>query len=110
MKSTLKKLKPEAVKLGVKTSAPKNCSAVTLELAKPGVKQVCVAGSFNNWQPEATPMRAEGKDRWKAKLEVQPGRHEYLFVADGQWLPDPNARESVQNPFGGKNSVLIVAA
>jgi hypothetical protein len=36
------------------------------------------------------------------------GRHEYLFVVDGQWLPDPKAKESVQNPFGGRNSVLVV--
>ena len=50
-----------------------------------------------------------GNDRWFGDLELRPGRHEYLFVVDGQWLPDPNARESVQNPFGGKNSVLIVS-
>jgi hypothetical protein len=28
---------------------------------------------------------------------------------DGQWVPDPNAKETTQNPYGGKNSVLIVA-
>jgi hypothetical protein len=28
---------------------------------------------------------------------------------DGQWLPDPNAKESVENPFGGRNSVLVVS-
>jgi hypothetical protein len=28
---------------------------------------------------------------------------------DGQWLPDPNAKESVENPFGGRNSVLTVS-
>jgi len=40
---------------------------------------------------------------------VNPGRYEYLFVVDGQWLPDPNAKESVANPFGGRNSVLRVS-
>jgi hypothetical protein len=43
-------------------------------------------------------------------LAVQPGRHEYLFVVDGQWVPDPKAPETVPNPFGGRNSVLVVSA
>jgi hypothetical protein len=29
---------------------------------------------------------------------------------DGRWMPDPLARESVPNPFGGKNSILTVAS
>lgn len=83
---------------------------VSLELVKPGAKQVAVAGSFNDWKPERTPLAQIGNGRWVGDLAVKPGRHEYLFVVDGQWLPDPNARENVQNPFGGKNSVLIVSA
>ena len=83
---------------------------VCLELVKPEAKHVCVAGSFNQWRPETTPLSPAGNGRWIGNLSVQPGRHEYLFVVDGQWLPDPNARESVTNPFGGKNSVLVVSA
>ena len=83
---------------------------ISLELVKPGAKQVAVAGSFNDWKPERTPLVQIGNGRWVGDLNVKPGRHEYLFVVDGQWLPDPNARENVQNPFGGKNSVLIVSA
>jgi hypothetical protein len=83
---------------------------VVLEFVNPAAKKVCVAGSFNNWQPERTPLRQSGNGRWSGDLKVAPGRYEYLFVVDGQWMPDPNARESVQNPFGGKNSVLTVAA
>jgi len=29
---------------------------------------------------------------------------------DGQWMPDPLARETVPNPFGGRNSILKVAS
>jgi len=82
---------------------------ILLELVKPGAKTVCVAGSFNEWKPERTPLVPKGNGRWVGDLAVKPGRHEYLFVVDGQWLPDPNAKESVANPFGGKNSVLIVS-
>jgi hypothetical protein len=83
---------------------------VSLELVKPEARKVYVAGSFNEWKPETTPLQAVGGGRWKGDLALKPGRHEYLFVVDGQWLPDPNARETVTNPFGGKNSVLKVSA
>lgn len=92
----------------VKTIAPE--PNISLELVKPGAKQVAVAGSFNDWKPERTPLAQIGNGRWVGDLRVKPGRHEYLFVVDGQWVPDPNAKENVQNPFGGKNSVLIVSA
>ncbi len=87
--------------------APRN--VVSLELVKPEAKSVAVAGSFNEWKPEKTPLVSLGNGRWKGDLNVKPGRHEYLFVVDGQWLPDPNAKESVANPFGGTNSVLIAS-
>ena len=102
----------------VKTAAPKAASAraaaaqanhVSFELVKADAQKVCVAGSFNQWQPEQTPLVPVGNGRWVGDLTVQPGRYEYLFVVDGQWLPDPNAKDSVQNPFGGKNSVLIAS-
>jgi hypothetical protein len=91
-----------------KPSLPK-VNHVSLELVKPEAKKVFVAGSFNGWTPEKTPLAATGNGRWVGDLTVNPGRHEYLFVVDGQWVPDPNAKETVQNPFGGKNSVLIVS-
>jgi len=90
-------------------NTPTKTNRVSLELVKPGAKKVCVAGSFNQWKPEKTPLVSIGNGRWVGDLIVNPGRHEYLFVVDGQWLPDPNAKETVQNPFGGKNSVLIVS-
>jgi len=105
--------KPAAVvpALPMSTPAPKPAprNVVSLELVKPEAKSVAVAGSFNEWKPEKTPLISLGNGRWKGDLNVKPGRHEYLFVVDGQWLPDPNAKESVANPFGGTNSVLIVS-
>ena len=83
-------------------------SRVSFELIKPGAKSVCVAGTFNDWRPEKAPLVATSNGRWVGDLTLQPGRHEYLFVVDGQWIPDPNAKESVQNPFGGRNSIIGV--
>jgi 1,4-alpha-glucan branching enzyme len=103
-------VKPEPTKAPMATyKAPPSANRISLELVKPGAKHVFVAGSFNGWKPESTPLIERGNGRWVGDLSVKPGRHEYLFVVDGQWLPDPNAKETVQNPFGGKNSVLIVS-
>jgi hypothetical protein len=88
---------------------PASPSGVSLEFVRPGAKNVYVAGSFNEWKPEKTPLTHAGGGRWVGNLSVKPGRHEYLFVVDGEWLPDPRAKETVQNPFGGKNSVLVVS-
>lgn len=88
---------------------PSKAGLVSFELVKPDAKRVCVAGTFNDWKPEAAPLAPAGNGRWAADLPVKPGRYEYLFVVDGQWLPDPNAKESVQNPFGGRNSVFGVS-
>jgi hypothetical protein len=38
-----------------------------------------------------------------------PGTYKYCLVVDGEWMPDPLARETVHNPYGGRNSVLRVA-
>lgn len=87
-----------------------NENKISVALVRPEAKRVYLAGTFNNWTPEATPMNSDGKGRWTTGLEVTPGRYEYLFVVDGLWMPDPNAREAVQNPFGGVNSILTVSA
>ena len=121
--STAKIAAPTQVAAPAKAATPVNTAAnaqprndgnkinhICLELMKPDAKTVCVAGSFNEWKPETTPLVSLGNGRWVGDLDIKPGRHEYLFVVDGQWLPDPNARESVANPFGGTNSVLIVSA
>jgi|SRR6185295_9453325 len=81
-----------------------------LEFLKPEAKSVCVAGSFNGWNPAGTPLTRLNDGKWVGELTGISGRHEYLFVVDGQWVTDPNAKESVQNPFGGRNSVLVVTA
>ena len=74
----------------------------------PQAQTVGLAGSFNNWDPARTPMRKGGSGAWVARVLLSAGRHEYRFVADGNWISDPNAKESVPNPHGGVNSVVVV--
>jgi 1,4-alpha-glucan branching enzyme len=82
---------------------------VTFEFTHPTATSVCVAGTFNDWQPAAKPMHHFGDGRWHKESVLPPGTYEYCLVVDGQWMPDPLAKETVANPFGGRNSLLTVA-
>ncbi len=81
---------------------------VHLEYTHPTATAVCIAGTFNDWRPQATPMVPLGSGRWMKDLTLPPGIYEYRIVADGEWMTDPLARETRPNPFGGVNSVLTV--
>ena len=81
---------------------------VRFEFRHPSAALVCVAGSFNDWKPEAKALHSSGGGLWWKETILKPGTYEYCFVVDGQWIPDPKAKESVPNPFGGQNSILKV--
>ena len=82
---------------------------VRFEFTHPTATTVCVAGTFNNWQAEAKPLHSLGNGHWLKETVLPPGSYEYCLVVDGQWIADPLARETVPNPFGGRNSILEVA-
>ncbi len=92
-------------------SAHQGCGTqrVCLAFTHPDAQEVCIAGSFNDWHPGVTPMIRLSDGKWAKELLLAPGRYEYRFVVDGHWVDDPVAQESVPNPFGGMNVVLIVA-
>jgi 1,4-alpha-glucan branching enzyme len=83
---------------------------IRFEFTHPTAKTVCVAGTFNQWQPEAKTLHSSGVGHWWKETSLAPGTYEYCLVVDGHWMPDPLARESVPNPFGGRNSILKVAS
>ena len=83
---------------------------VHFEFTDPAATTVCVAGCFNDWQPEAKALHPAGGGRWLKETALAPGTYEYRLVVDGQWMADPLAQETVANPFGGRNSVLKVVA
>jgi 1,4-alpha-glucan branching enzyme len=75
------------------------------------VKKVSVVGDFNAWDPAARRLTRYPKDgSYRARMSLEPGRYEYKFVADGEWVVDAEADELAANPYGTRNSVLVVAA
>ena len=83
---------------------------VRFEFTHPTAHTVCIAGTFDDWQPGAKPMHPLGGGRWMKETVLPPGTYEYCLVVDGKWMADPLAKETVPNPFGGRNSVLRVAS
>jgi len=92
-----------------KKTAPVKRRRVTFQFqAAPGSK-VSVAGSFNNWDTEAHPLKdRDGTGAHKLILLLAPGLHEYKFFVDGAWCVDPGCAEWVQNDLGTLNSLLRV--
>lgn len=91
-----------------KEPAPSKHRPVRFTLDDTKASAVCIAGTFNDWHPSATPMVAMGDGRWIKTLELEPGMHEYLFVIDGRWVADPGSAITVPNPFGGINCCVNV--
>ena len=77
-------------------------------LFAPTAESVSVAGSFNNWDPTSTPLHREERGVWSLAMSMKPGSYEYRFVVDGNWQEDPMACDSVENPYGSRNSIKRV--
>jgi len=96
-----------AAKMALTPTQPPSVK-VTFVLLGLGADQVWLSGDFNGWSPNATPMRRDSSGHWETTVALAPGRYQYKFVADGEWIPDPLARENVWNQHGTLNSVVEV--
>jgi hypothetical protein len=82
---------------------------VVMKLNHSDAKNVTVAGTFNAWHPESTPLRRVQQDEWVTELYLEAGVYEYRFLVDGQWVDDPDTQRYVSNGFGGRNSLLEIS-
>jgi Glycogen recognition site of AMP-activated protein kinase len=83
---------------------------VRFQLSAPNASHVTLVGSFNEWNPVATPLvRDAATGTWMVVLRLPPGRHVYAFVVDGDVTADPAAPRAADNDFGSANSVVLVA-
>lgn len=73
-------------------------------------RSVAIAGDFNQWSPERTPLRLNETDGvLEAVVFMPPGStSQYRLVIDGNWIADPYNPCLAPNPFGGTNSVVSV--
>jgi len=68
---------------------------------------VALAGSFNGWNQSEYILGREG-DEWVCRVDLEPGKHAYKFIVDGNWLLDPANPNTEDDDYGVKNSVIIV--
>ena len=79
---------------------------VTFLLDAPSGWSVSIAGTFNNWEPEAMTQWPGGL--WRIAKKLESGTYEYRFLVDTEWWADPNNPRMVRNAEGGFNSVCQV--
>jgi len=99
----------EPVVAGPVPSVPESVYVRFVLLAS-DARRVELAGTFNRWDPAATPLTRTGTPGvWTVTVALPVGQHQYAFVVDGQrWVPDP-AAPSIDDGFGRKNSVVSVS-
>jgi 1,4-alpha-glucan branching enzyme len=86
-------------KIGVTFEAPADIQAET----------VAVVGDFNNWDPNATPMKRKKDGSWSATLRLAPATYRFRYVADGKkFFNDPEADGTEPSGFGEDNCILRV--
>ncbi len=103
---------------------PPPCNEITFDYVDASATTVWISGTFStiasmpdrwatNPSEGALEMVSDGAGNWSLTTLIEPfGRHEYkLIVTDAsgvRWIADPSADESVDDGFGGQNSVLYV--
>lgn len=93
----------------MKTNKKKMMAMKTeFSVSTPQAKNVFLVGDFNQWNPITHPLKREKGGIWKITLALDPGKHEYRFLIDGQWTNDLHCSSFVENPFGTKNCLRIV--
>jgi cyclomaltodextrinase len=98
---------PAAPSAGVETHETVPVTFTVKPASVPGA--LYLAGTFNDWNSSRDAMTDEDGDGiYEITVTLKPGSYEYKFVQDGKWFEDPYAASSVPDPYGGKNSVVVV--
>ena len=90
-------------------TAPRTTAdGVLFAVDAPNAHRVQLAGDFNGWALEGNEMTPTGTV-WTCVLKLQPGRYRYRYVVDGDWRSDPLNGQIEASPYGGHNSVFVLA-
>ena len=78
-------------------------------------QSIFLAGSFNEWDSTQLPMRRDQEGNWSTEVLLHPGRYEFKFIVDGEWLCRPQCdggdhmcQDCVTNDHGTMNRILEV--
>lgn len=86
---------------------PSSGQGVLFVVAFPEAKEVALAGDFTQW--ESVALNRDDRGMWAIQMKLTPGRHEYVFIVDGERMViDPRAHEYVKS-YDHINSVIFVS-
>lgn len=89
-------------------SSAKKKILFTLDPKLAPYKKINLFGSFNGWDRQNLPMIQNENGFLSASVELEPGKYEYKYFAEGVEFLDPANSDSIPNGLGGYNSILIV--
>lgn len=82
-----------------------NGNVVTFNYYGPTDKSVNLAGEMNGWSATATSFTYnKNTGFWTIEKELDPGKYEYKFVVNGNWITDPR-----NEAYSGGNNVCYVS-
>jgi 1,4-alpha-glucan branching enzyme len=81
---------------------------ITFSVSAADANNVYLVGDFNNWAPNAHPMKSTGNHHFTKTVMLQPGTYQYKFIVDGTWQEDPENERTVANEFGTRNNVMHI--
>ncbi|MBR0457648.1 MAG: glycogen-binding domain-containing protein [Victivallales bacterium] len=82
---------------------------VVFTVKAPATSKVCLAGSFNDWNPEKKVLKYNKElQEFSGFLYLMPGKYEYKFVVDGVWRLDEANPNYVANDMNSMNSIVEV--
>jgi 1,4-alpha-glucan branching enzyme len=86
---------------------------VTFRLSKKiagNAQKVAIAGDFNEWQSERTPMKALKSGDFTASVQLTKGHeYQYRFVLnDREWITDESADKQVYCEFANAHNAVVV--
>lgn len=77
------------------------------------VKEVTVAGEFNNWDAFATEMTKNEDGTWSVTVPIKKGKGQWKYLVNGNWVQNmetiadkvsPKPDEYINDPYGGRNA------
>ncbi len=84
---------------------------VTFELpAGMNIEEASVCGDFNNWNPDANPMKRRKNGNWYVIITLSPNRqYRFRYFFDRKrWGNDTTADDHVSNSFGSNDSLIVI--
>ena len=90
-------------------SAKKMAKPVNFIYFAPQAQNVFLVGDFNDWDPNAYPMKKQPDGAWLIQISLTHGHHHYQFLVDGKPVLDPKAQGIARNEQNEKVSLLSVS-